>query len=142
MKTLRTDRGGEFTSIEFGRYCAERSVQRYLTAPYYPQQNGVVERRNQSVVTMARCMLKAKRLPGYLWGEAVTSGVHVLNRSPTRTLAAKTPFKAWYCERPHIHYLRTFCCIGHVMNTRPHLKKLDDQSSKLIFVEYESGSKA
>jgi transposase InsO family protein len=65
LKTLRTDRGGEFTSIDFGRYCTERGIQRQLTAPYSPQQNGVVERHNQSVVTMARCMLKAKDLPGY-----------------------------------------------------------------------------
>jgi transposase InsO family protein len=53
LKTLRTDCGGEFTSIDFGRYCAERGVQRQLTAPYSPQQNGVVERRNQSIITMA-----------------------------------------------------------------------------------------
>jgi hypothetical protein len=134
LKTLRTDRGGEFTSVEFGRYCAERGVKRQLTAPYSPQQNGVVERRNQSVVTMARCLLKAKRLPGYFWGEAVSSAVHVLNRSPTRALAGKTPFEAWYGKRPHVHYLRTFGCMGHVKYTRPHLKKLDDRSTKMIFV--------
>jgi transposase InsO family protein len=44
LKVLRTDRGGEFTSVEFGAYCAEEGVQRQLTAPYSPQQNGVVER--------------------------------------------------------------------------------------------------
>jgi hypothetical protein len=87
-------------------------------------------------------MLKAKRLPGYFWGEAVSSAVHILNRSPTRALAGKTPFEAWYGERPHVHYLRTFGCIEYVKNTRPHLKKLDDRSSKKIFVGYESGSKA
>ena len=45
---------GEFTSVEFGAYCAERDVQQQLTAPYSPQQNGMVERRNQSIVNMAR----------------------------------------------------------------------------------------
>jgi transposase InsO family protein len=49
LKVLRTDRGGEFTSVEFRRYCAEHGVERQFTAPYSPQQNGVVERRNQSV---------------------------------------------------------------------------------------------
>jgi hypothetical protein len=142
LKTLRTDRGGEFTSVEFGRYCAERGVQRQLTAPYSPQQNGVVERRNQSVVAMARCMLKAKSLPGYFWGEAVTAAVHVLNRSLTRALDGITPYEAWHGERPPVHYLRTVGCIGHVKATRPHLKKLDDRSSLMIFVGYESGSKA
>ncbi|KAK1629597.1 hypothetical protein QYE76_003912 [Lolium multiflorum] len=54
LRTLRTDRGGEFTSTEFSEYCDNRGVQRHLTAPYSPQQNGVVERRNQTVVHMAR----------------------------------------------------------------------------------------
>ena len=94
-------------------------MHRQLTAPYSPQQNGVVERRNQSVVAMARCMLKAKNLPGYFWGEAVTTAVHILNRAPTRALDGKTPFEAWHGERPHVHYFRTFGCIGHVKNTRP-----------------------
>jgi hypothetical protein len=90
LKVLHTDRGGEFTSVEFGRYCAERGVERQFTAPYSPQQNGVVERRNQSVVAMARCMLKAKGLPGYFWGETVSTAVHILNRSPTRALDGKS----------------------------------------------------
>lgn len=46
IKTLRTDRGGELTSNEFNSYCEEHGIQRHLTAPYTPQQNGVVERRN------------------------------------------------------------------------------------------------
>jgi transposase InsO family protein len=79
LKALRTDRGGQFTSTEFSQYCAERGVHQQLTTPYSPQQNGVVERRNQSVVVMARCMLKAKHLLGYFWGEAVSTVVHIIN---------------------------------------------------------------
>jgi transposase InsO family protein len=86
LKVLRTDRGGEFTSVEFGRYCVERQ----FTGSYSPEQNGVVERRNQSVVAMARCMLKTKGLPGYFWGEAVSTAVHILNRSPMRALDGKS----------------------------------------------------
>jgi IS30 family transposase len=94
LKTLRTDRGGEFTSVEFGRDCAERGVERQLTTPYSPQQNGVVERRNQSIINMARCLLKTKALPGYFWGEAVVTTAHILNRAPTRALDGKTPYEA------------------------------------------------
>jgi hypothetical protein len=128
--------------VEFGRYCAERGVERQLTAPYSPQQNGVVEWRNQSVVTMARCMLKAKGLPGYFWGEAVSTAVHILNRSPTRALDGKMPYEAWHGEIPAIHYFRMFGCIAHVKITRLNLKKLDDRSRKAIFVGYEVRSKA
>ncbi|WVZ53685.1 hypothetical protein U9M48_004590 [Paspalum notatum var. saurae] len=80
LRVLRTDRGGEFTSLEFGQYCAEVGVGHHLSAPYSPQQNGVVERKNQTVVGMARCMLKAKGMPATFWGEAVTMAVYILNR--------------------------------------------------------------
>jgi transposase InsO family protein len=63
LRVLRTDRGGEFTSVEFAAYCADQGVVRHHTAPYTPQQNGVVERRNQTVVGMARSMMKAKKMP-------------------------------------------------------------------------------
>jgi ribosomal protein L15 len=66
LRMLRTDRGGEFTSVEFMEFCAEVGMQRQLTAPYSPQQNGVVERRNATVVATTRSLLKAKNLPGWL----------------------------------------------------------------------------
>jgi transposase InsO family protein len=65
LGTLRTDRGEEFTARAFAEHCAEYGVQRHLTAPYTPQQNGVVERRNQTVLGMARSMMKAKKVPGW-----------------------------------------------------------------------------
>ena len=69
LGALRTDRGGEFTSIEFAEHWAAEGVRRQLTATYSPQQNGVVERRNGTVVAAARSMLKAKGLPGWFWGK-------------------------------------------------------------------------
>ena len=60
---LRTDRGGEFTSMEFAAYYADQGVVRHHTMPYSPQQNGVVERWNQTVVGMARSKMKAKSMP-------------------------------------------------------------------------------
>jgi len=68
LGTLRIDHGSDFTSRAFGEYCAMEGVQRHLTAPYTPQQNGVVERRNQTVLGMARSMLKAMRMPGWFGG--------------------------------------------------------------------------
>lgn len=141
LRALRTDRGGEFTSVTFGDYCAEKGVQRQLTAPYSPQQNGVVERKNQSVMSMARCLLKAKAMPSTFWGEAVCTAVFILNRSPTKALQGKTPYEVWHGKKPAVHFMRTFGCIAHVKVTRPHAKKLDDRSIKMVFVGYEPGTK-
>jgi transposase InsO family protein len=68
LRVLRTDRGGEFTAVQFAEYCAGEGVERHLTAPDSPQQNGVVERRNQTIVGMARSMMKAKSMPPEFWG--------------------------------------------------------------------------
>ena len=139
LRVLRTDRGGEFTSTEFGEYCADRGVRRHLTAPYSPQQNGVVERRNQSVVGMARCLLKSKGMPNEFWGEAVNTAVHLLNCAPTKSVSGTTPYKAWHGEKPAVSYFRTFGCIAHIKVTRPNLKKLDDRSIRTVFIGYEHG---
>jgi len=63
LHILRTDCGGEFTSVEFAAYYADQGVGQHHTVSYSPQQNGVVERRNQTVVGMARSMMKAKGMP-------------------------------------------------------------------------------
>jgi transposase InsO family protein len=63
LKALWTDRGGEFTSNLFSVFCNEFGIKHYTTTPYSPQQNGVVERRNQTVVEMARCLLKSMSVP-------------------------------------------------------------------------------
>lgn len=83
IKAFRTDRGGEFTSKEFTKFCEDMGVKRFLTAPYSPQQNGVVERRNQTVIAMTRSLLKSSKVPSKYWGEAVTTSVYILNRAPT-----------------------------------------------------------
>jgi transposase InsO family protein len=68
LGALRTDCGVEFSAADFNEYCAQLGVKRERSAPYTPQQNGVVERRNQTVMAAARCMLKAKQLAGIFGG--------------------------------------------------------------------------
>jgi hypothetical protein len=68
--------------------------------------------------------------------------VYVLIRSPMKSVDGMTPFEAWHGWKPTVHHLRTFGCIVYVRNMTPHLKKLEDRGRKMIFVGYESGSKA
>nr|CAE04466.3 OSJNBa0029L02.7 [Oryza sativa Japonica Group] len=130
LQALRTDRGEEFTSVEFTDYCADRGMRRELTAPYSPQQNGVVERRNQTVMAAARCMLKSAGCRRVFGGEAVTAAVYVLNRSPTKALDGVTPYEAWHGRCPSVEHLRVFGCVGHVKSVRPNLRKLDDRGGQ------------
>jgi transposase InsO family protein len=68
LLALRTDNGREFTVSEFAAYCAEEGIERHYSAPYSPQQNDIMERRNQTVVTMVPALLKQRRLPAWFWG--------------------------------------------------------------------------
>lgn len=142
MKTFRTDRGGEFTSQEFQVFCEKYGIKRHLTAPYSPQQNGVVERRNRTLMEMTRSILKHRNVPNYLWGEAVRHATYIINRVATRVLASMTPYEALKGKRPNIEHLRVFGCIAYAKVEIPYLKKLDDRSRKLVHLGTEPGSKA
>ncbi|GJV68639.1 zinc finger, CCHC-type containing protein [Tanacetum coccineum] len=93
--------------------CRKMVLARQLTAPYSPQQNGVVERRNRTVLSTTRSMMKAMKLPLNFWVEAVKHAIYILNRVPTRALI-----------------------------TIPHLKKLDDRTIPMIYLGVEEGLKA
>jgi hypothetical protein len=90
----------------------------------------------------ARCMMKAKRLPGMFWGEAVNCVVYILNRAISKLTGSKTPYELWTGSKPHVKHLRTFGCVAHVKVTKPNLKKLDDRSRGMSFVGYEPRSAA
>jgi transposase InsO family protein len=79
--------------VKFAAYRADEGVTRHLSAPYTPQQNGVVERRNQTVVAMARALLKQRRMPTEFCGEAVVTVVYLQNRLPMKSLVGRTPYE-------------------------------------------------
>lgn len=116
IKVLRTDRGGEFTSKEFKDYCDDAGIERHLTAPYSPQQNGIVERRNRTLLEITRSILKHMDI--------------------------KTPYESYKGRKPNIEHIRVFGCVGYARITTPHLKKLDDRFKALVHLGTEPGTKA
>jgi transposase InsO family protein len=140
LRVLRTDNGGEFTAAEFASYSADEGVQRHY-ALYNPQQNGVVERRNQTVVGMAWALIKQRGMPAVFWGEAVVTTVYILNRSSTKALNGKMSYEAWHGRKPAVSHLRVFGCLAFGKELG-HIGKLDDRSTPMVFIGYAEGSKA
>ena len=95
-----TDRGGEFTSNEFGEFCQSQGIGRQLTATYNPQQNGVAERKNRTIMNVVQSMLNEKQVSKTFWPEAVRWCVHIHNRCPTVAVENKTLEEAWSSEKP------------------------------------------
>jgi transposase InsO family protein len=139
---LRTDRGGEFTSLEFTDFCTTNGIQRQLTASYTPQQNGVAERKNPTIMNMVRSMLTKKEIPRTFWPEAVNWTIHVLNRSPTFAVRNMTPEEAWSGTKPSVEHFRVFGCLAHVYIPDSKRIKLDDRSIKCILLGVSEESKA
>nr|GFA90737.1 zinc finger, CCHC-type [Tanacetum cinerariifolium] len=101
-----------------------------------------VERRNRTVLSTTRSMMKAMKLPLTFWAKAVKHAIYILNRVPKRALIDKTQYEALYNRKPNLENLRIFGCTAYAKITTPHLKKLDDRSIPLIYLGVEEGSKA
>lgn len=125
---LRTDRGGDYMSNEFIQFCEEAGISRQWTTTFTPQQNGVAERKNRTIMNMVRSILNEKGVPKRFWPEAVIWAVHILNRSPTSVLKEKTPEEMWSGVKPTLDYFRVFGCLTHVHVPDQRRKKLDDKS--------------
>lgn len=138
VKLLRTDNGGEFCSHEFNDYCRKEGIVRHHTIPYTPQQNGVAERMNRTIISRARCMLSNAKMSKRFWAEAANTACYLINRSPSIPLDKKTPIEVWSGEPADYSQLRVFGCTAyaHVDNG-----KLEPRAIKCLFLGYGSGVK-
>lgn len=141
LNALRTDCGGEFNSEAFVVFCTEHGIKHNTTTSYTLQQNRVVEQRNQTVVEMARYLLKRMSVPSKFWGEVVRIVVFILNRSPTKSLQGKTPFEAWFGRKLGVKHLRTFGCIAYAKAIGLRVSKLTDRVVAGVILGYELGTK-
>ena len=95
IKFLRQDNGGEFTSKEFMDYCNNHGIKRQLSVARTPQQNGVVERKNEIVQEMAQTMIMDSKLTDIFWTKDVHTEVHIQNKVILRNNNDKTPYELW-----------------------------------------------
>ena len=83
---------------------------RELSTPYNPQQNGVVERKNRTIMEATREMLHDQDIPMHLWAEATRTVVYVQNCTPHKVLEKKTPEEVFSSKKPEVNHLRIFGC--------------------------------
>ena len=105
IKSLRSDRGGEYLSDEFQNYLKEKGIVSQWTPPRTPQYNGVSERRNRTLLDIVRSMMTGIDLPLPFWGLALETATLLLNQVPSKTVS-QTPYELWSGKRPNLSYLR------------------------------------
>lgn len=107
IKALRSDREGEYTGTEFNKFLHKNGIRIQRSAPDTPQQNGVAERKNRTLVEMARCMLFNANLENCFWGEAVMTAGFMQNQLPWKGLD-KTPYEYWFKRKPMYSKIKHF----------------------------------
>ncbi|KAI3523823.1 hypothetical protein L1887_02255 [Cichorium endivia] len=133
IKMLRSDRGGEYLSIEFLDYLKECGIVSQLSPPRTPQLNGVAERRNRTLLDMVRSMMTRASLPIHFWGYALETAAHILNLVPTKKVA-KTPHEMWTGKVPSLAHIKVWGCEAFVR--RDTSDKLSERSERYFFVGY------
>ncbi|KAH9699499.1 hypothetical protein KPL71_024377 [Citrus sinensis] len=139
IKALRSDNEGEYTSDPFLQVCQNEGIKRHFTVRHIPQQNGVVERMNCTLLEKVRCMLSNTGLDKMFWAEVVSYASHLVNRLPSAAIGGKTPMEMWYGKHAQVYdSLRIFGCPAYY-----YVKdgKLDPRARKAIFVRFKGGVK-
>ena len=141
IKILRTDNGGEYSSSEFKNYLRKEGIVHQKTVPKNPQQNGVAERYNRTIVETVRSMLSDSGLSKPFWGEALSTAVYTRNRSPTSALNDKTPYEVLNHRKPGVKHLKVFGCPAFSHIPSDERAKLDPKTRRCIFVGYSNVTK-
>ena len=130
------DKGGEFNSNAMMQLCRDNGIKQEFANTGTPSKNGVVECKSWMVVEMAQTMLIHHNGPRSLWAEVFSTAVHILNKSPTSSLARITPFEVYFGHKPDVSYFWVFGCDAYVHITKVERGKFDEKSKKMIFVGY------
>ena len=142
LKVLRSDNGGEYLSNSFKDFLSQNGIQHQLTVAYTPQQNGVAERMNRTLLDLVRSMLHDKSLPKKFWAEALATAVYVRNRVTSRSLPSNTtPYHIWFGKAPDLSHMRVFGSQCWYVLPKKDVKKLDARTREALMMGYSSQSK-
>lgn len=142
IKKVRSDNGTEYCNEGFKNYFKVKGIEHQTTVRYTPQQNGVAERTNRTIVEKARCLLQEANMDQKMWAEAVNTAVYLKNRSPHKAVKDCTPEEKWSGRKINLKHLKVFGCIAHAHVPDQLRKKFDPKSKEYLFVGYDEHTKA
>ncbi|GKB14945.1 putative ribonuclease H-like domain-containing protein, partial [Tanacetum coccineum] len=137
---IRTDNGTEFKNQILKEYFDSVGISHQASSVRTPQQNGVVERRNRTLVEAARTMLIFSRAPLFLWAEAIATACYTQNCSTIHRRFNKTPYKLINGRKPDISFLHVFGALCYPKNDREDIRKLVAKGNIGFFIRYSANS--
>ncbi|GKA41231.1 retrovirus-related pol polyprotein from transposon TNT 1-94 [Tanacetum coccineum] len=142
VRRIRTDNGTEFVNQTLREYYEKVGISHETSVARSPQQNGVVERRNHTLIEAARTMLIYVKAPLFLWAEAVATACYTQNRSIIRLCHGKTPYENLHDKLPNLSFFHVFGTLCYPTNDSENLGKLQPKADIGIFIGYAPTKKA
>ncbi|GJR82029.1 putative ribonuclease H-like domain-containing protein [Tanacetum coccineum] len=142
VKIIRCDNGTKFKNRVMSDFCEKKGIKREFSVARTPQQNGVAERRNKTLIKAARTMLAESNLPTTFWSEAFNTACYVQNMLLVVKPHNKTPYELFRGRTHALSFMRPFGCHVTILNTLDYLGKFDGKSDEGFFVGYSLNSKA
>jgi hypothetical protein len=140
IKRVRSDNGTEFKNTNIEEYLDEEGIDHELSVPYTPQQNGVVERKNRTLIEAARPMLDEYNTSNSFWAKAINTACHAINRLYLHKLRHKTAYEILTVKKPNVSYFRVFGCKCFILNKKPKSSKFAPKVDECIFLGYASNA--
>nr|GEW59340.1 retrovirus-related Pol polyprotein from transposon TNT 1-94 [Tanacetum cinerariifolium] len=128
--TIRTDRGTEFLNKTLKAFFKEEGIEHQTSTARTPEQNGIVERWNRTLVEAARTMLSALKVPLFFWAEAIATTCYTQNRSIIIPTHGKTPYHIINDRKPSIKHLHIFGCICYITRDGENLDKMKEKGDQ------------
>jgi hypothetical protein len=142
VKKIRSDNGSEFKNLQVEEYLEEEGIKHEFSAPYTPQQNGVVERKNRSLIDMARMMLGEYKMLERFWSEAVNTACHAINRLYLHCLLKTTSYKLLTGNKPKVSYFCVFVSKCYILVKKGRHLKFAPKAVEGFLLGYDSNTKA
>ncbi|GJY14690.1 retrovirus-related pol polyprotein from transposon TNT 1-94 [Tanacetum coccineum] len=142
VRRIRTDNETEFVNQTLREYYEKVGISHETSVARSPQQNGVVERRNRTLIEAARTMLIYAKAPLFLWAEAVATACYTQNRSVIRLRHGKTPYELLHDKLPDLSFFHVFGALCYPTNDSENLGKLQPKADIGIFIGYTPTKKA
>jgi transposase InsO family protein len=133
VKVLRSDNGGEYTSMDFSDLCIEAGIKREYIISYNPQHNGIAERKNITIVEETKAMIHDHNIPMIPWAEESMTIVYVQNMSPHQILKKMTLKEAFIGVKPDVRHFRIFGCPVYIHVPKQKMTKRDPSGRKGAF---------
>src|SRR3990170_3925440 len=142
VSQLRSDNGTEFINATLESFCTDTGISQNFSSAHSPEQNGVVERKNRTLIEAARSMLTESGLPTSFWAEAIATACHTQNRSIYVKRHKKTSYEILRNRKPNIGYFHVFGCPVYILNDSNQLGKFDAKADEGFFLGYSVIRKA